>query len=199
MTVHDGLGNIADSDQLDDGYFNDTQNILLSNVIINSMNAGVTFPQNKIYIDLLTSDSADTKTNWTYDSGDDNYQNQQTSQAILEFENLLTKQQKADLNGEQSVVLWIDDTFVGDVDTSLVGNYSFETAGGGGADVFASWTESIDANMTLTRDSATQVTIAAATAGVTTVSSLLPFSSCQTLISSANCSTPSLAPRSAPP
>jgi hypothetical protein len=147
-------GTVANPDQV-----NTNIEFLCKNLLITAMNAGAANASYQLlYVDILGSDSATTKTNWTY--GTSLYKNTGTAQAILEFKNLLTKEQKDVLVGsEQTALVWVDQITYGDTVAGVVSNPSFETAGGGGADVFANWTETTSgAAVTFTRDTGTGVT-----------------------------------------
>jgi hypothetical protein len=142
MAVRDKFKGIVDGDQLDDGYFQGIAGQALTNNIINQLNTTVTYKNDNLYTDDLTADSADTKTNWTYDGTNDLYYNEQTSLATLDFQTLLSIDQKEMLAGtEDTVVLYVDWFDAGDNTASIVTNEGFETAGGGGADVFGTWAE----------------------------------------------------------
>lgn len=122
-------------------------NYLLKQSILNSLNHAITGTSGAVLddefqYDLFASDTAATKTNWTYNATDDTYENTQTSQAILAFTDILSDKQKNALGGNLShaaVYFVFDDA--GEEDATVVSNAGFETAGGGGADVFADWTE----------------------------------------------------------
>jgi hypothetical protein len=118
----------------------------IKSIIINKWNTTETYTDPGIYTDDLTADSADTSTNWTYDGATDLYENDQSSLATLEFQTLLSVAQKDVLaTGDDTVTLYVDYTPTGDATTGIVTNAGFETAGGGGADVFGTWTETAGA------------------------------------------------------
>lgn len=114
-----------------------------------TMTAGYTLTTpDAIAIRLIDTADADTATNWTFDAGTKSYQNTQTAQATLQYNDILRGRQK-NIYGtivEAGVYIVFEDA--GEEQTGLVSNPSFETAGGGGADVFANWTESIGTGIT---------------------------------------------------
>jgi hypothetical protein len=94
--------------------------------------------------DLFDSDTATTKTNWTYDGTGDQYTNTQTAQATLVISDMLSGAQKNETPTIRAACVWFEFYDAGDEDTGIVANKGFETAGGGGLDVFGSWTEAAD-------------------------------------------------------
>jgi len=136
-------GTLADATQV-----NSTFSYLTKKEMINFLNnqkasiSGSTEQPNAVY-DLFNSDTATTKTNWTYDSTNKWYINTQTSAGSLAFTNMLSPKQKLETPVITKVYPLVIFDDAGAIDTSIVSNNSFETAGVGSPDIFANWTESI--------------------------------------------------------
>lgn len=131
---------VADGDSFYQGYFNGVVGSIGTNAIISAMNASASATNYNVVTDLLgASTTATSSTNWTYVSGE--WDNKQSSQATLQFNNMLSGEQKGRLTANtKTAILYLDYLNAGDLVTTTLTNVSFETAGSGGSNVFQGWT-----------------------------------------------------------